>query len=53
MNIWLWVLAFFLGFLFGFFMAAIACAARLSDEENDRLRAHIAKNYPEGKGDDK
>jgi len=49
MNIWLWVLAFFLGFLFGFFMAAIACAARLSDEENDRLRAHIAKNYPGGK----
>jgi len=49
MNIWLWVLAFFLGFLLGFFTAAMCCAAGRSEEENERLRAHILKNYPGSK----
>jgi len=53
LAIWKLVLGGFLvaglSYLLGFFTAAMCCAARLSDEENDRLRAHILKNYPGGK----
>ena len=51
MNIWLWVLSFSMGFILGFFTAALCCAAGRSDEENERLRMHILKNYPGGKGE--
>jgi len=51
MNIWLWVLAFFLGFLFGFFVEALVCAASRSEEENERLRMHVLNHYPRGKNE--
>jgi len=48
MNIWLWALAFFLGFILGFIVAALCCAAGRSEEEDERLRRYVLKNFPGG-----
>ena len=53
LAIWKLVLGGFLvaglSYLLGFFTAAMCCAAGRSEEENERLRAHILKNYPGSK----